>query len=319
MQQKEKYALDGVIASLNTPFDAHDRVDFRSLERLVEFHLQQGAKGLLVPAQAAEVLELSLEERRDVIRCVRQNSGGHAQLIAGATASDEGETFLAARAALAEGCEGILVEVPDKRLGDREAILEFFESFAALEMPMLMIQDLDWTGYGLGLDLIVEIFERIEAFRCLKVEVAPAGPKYSAVIEATGGRLHVSGGWASNQLIEALDRGVSAVMPTAMTGLFVRVFEAYRGGYREEAKAWFHRLLPVLAFTRQHLDISIHFHKRLFHHRGIFTTPRVRKSSVVYDAHHERYGRELLVYLDQLESEMPGLDMSLRSSDSRLD
>lgn len=308
MREKEKYALDGVIVSLNTPFGARDRIDFRSLERLVEYHLEQGAKGLLVPAQAAEVFELSLDERRDLIRCVRQRSEGRAQLIAGATASDESQSFRAAREALAEGCESILVEVPEKRLGDREAILEFFASFAALGMPMLMIQDLDWRGYGLDLDLIVELFERIEAFRCLKVEVVPAGPKYSAVIEATGGRLHVSGGWASNQLIEALDRGVSAVMPTAMTGLFVRVFEAYQRGRREEAKAWFHRMLPVLAFTRQHLDVSIHFHKRLFHHRGIFATPRVRKSSILYDAHHERYGRELLAYLDRLESEPPGLD-----------
>ena len=173
---------------------------------------------------------------------------------------------------------------------------------------MLMIQDLDWTGSGLDVDLIVELFERIAAFRSLKVEVVPAGPKYSAVIEATGGRLHVASGWASNQLIEALDRGVSAIMPTAMTGLFVRVFEAYRRGNREEAKAWFHRMLPVLAFTRQHLDVSIHFHKRLFHRRGIFETPRVRKRSIAYDAHHERYGRELIAYLDELEEEMSGCE-----------
>jgi dihydrodipicolinate synthase/N-acetylneuraminate lyase len=301
MSQKEKYALDGVVVSLNTPFDEHDRIDFRSLERLVEYHLEQGASGLLVPAQAAEVLELSLDERRDIIRCVRQNSEGHAQLIAGATASDEGEILYAARAALAEGCDGILVDVPGKRRGNRDAILEFFESFAVLEMPMLMIQDLDWTGSGLDLDLIVELFERIEAFSYLKVEVIPAGAKYSAVLKATGGRLHVAGGWASNQLIESLDRGVSAIMPTAMTGLFVRVFEAYRRGNREEAKEWFHRMLPVLAFTRQHLDTSIHFHKRLFHERGIFTTHRVRKNTVVYDENHERYGLELIAYLDLLE------------------
>ena len=294
-----------MIVSLNTPFDAHDRIDYRSLERLVEFHLKQGANGFLVPAQAAEVLQLSLAERRDVVRCVRQNSEGHAQLIAGATASDEGDAFLAARAALAEGCEVILVEVPEKRRGNRAAIVEFFDSFATLEMPVLMIQDLDWTGFGMDLDLIVELFDRIEAFRSLKVEVVPAGPKYSAVIKATGGRLHVAGGWASNQLIEALDRGVSAIMPTAMTGLFVRVFEAYRSGNREEAMVWFHRMLPVLAFTRQHLDISIHFHKRLFHYRGIFDTRRVRKRSVAYDAHHERYGSELIAYLDKLENELP--------------
>ena len=301
--QKEKYSLDGVVVSLNTPFDTRDRIDFRSLERLVDLHLKEGAKGFLVPAQAAEVLELTLPERRDVIRCVRGMSEGRAQLIAGATAIDEIESVLAAQAALEEGCDVVLVEVPHKRRGDRTAILDFFDSFATLGMSVLMIQDLDWNGYGLDVSLIVELFERIEAFRCLKVEVMPAGPKYSAVIEATEGRLHVAGGWASNQVIEALDRGVSAVMPTAMTGLFVRVFEAHQRGDREEAKAWFHLMLPVLAFTRQHLDVSIHFHKRLFYHRGVFETARVRKHSIGYDAHHELYGKELIAYLDKLESE----------------
>lgn len=304
MLNQEASALDGVIVSLNTPFDAHDRIDFRSLERLVAYHLTKGATGFLVPAQAAEVFELSFTERREIIRCVRKNSEGKAQLIAGVTARDESETRLAALDAIAAGCDGILVEVPDSRRGNSKAILEFFEAFAAIEMPLLVIQDLDWSGSGLSVDLIVELFERLEAFKCLKVEVTPAGPKYSAVIDATAGQLRVASGWASNQLIEALDRGVTTIMPTAMTGLFVRVFDAYRRGHREVARTWFHRMLPVLAFTRQHLDVSIHFHKRLYHHLGIFETARVRKQTLDYDSHHQQYGSELIRYLDNLEHEL---------------
>jgi len=86
-----------------------------------------------------------------------------------------------------------------------------------------MIQDLQWGGPGLDVSLIATMFETIPAFRCLKVEVAPAGPKYSAVLEATGGKLHVSGGWASEQMIEALDRGVDVFFSTAMTRFYRRI------------------------------------------------------------------------------------------------
>ena len=63
----------------------------------------------------------------------------------------------------------------------------------------------------------------------------------------------------------------------------------------------FYRILPVLAFTRQHLDVSIHFHKRVLHHRGIFTTTCIRKKCLPYDSFHEQYGNEMIRYLDRLE------------------
>ena len=149
--------------------------------------------------------------------------------------------------------------------------------------------------------LIAEAFERVPAFRCLKVEVVPAGPKYTAVLEATGGRLHVSGGWAADQMIEALDRGVDVFMPTAMTGIYAKIFRAHESGDRETARHWFGRILPVLAFTRQHLDVSIHFYKRLYQHRGIFDTALVRRRTIGYDAYHARYGEELIHLLDEVE------------------
>jgi len=204
---------------------------------------------------------------------------------------------------LAAGCEIVLVEIPSNRRADRNATLEFVRSFASTGMPVLMLQDLDWNGAGLEISWIVELFETVDAFRCLKVEVSPAGPKYSAVLQATGGRLHVSGGWAADQMIEALDRGVDVFIPTAMTRLYRAVIEAHAAGDRALARRIFHQILPVLAFTRQHLDISIQFYKRLFYRRGIFSTIRVRKECRPYDRHHESYGNELIDYLEKVEEE----------------
>jgi hypothetical protein len=168
---------------------------------------------------------------------------------------------------------------------------------------MLMIQDLDWRGFGLPVEVIVDLFERIETFRCLKVETTPAGPKYTAVQRATGGQLHLSGGWAALQMIEALDRGVDVFMNTALTRFYRAVMDAYDAGDRALALRHFYRMLPVLAFTRQHLDVSIHFHKRQFHHLGLFATPRVRKNDVPWDEYHGRQSAELLAYIDRLYQE----------------
>ena len=306
MTAKEAYLLTGIAVSLNTPFDENDRIDFPSLEKLIELHLKDGACGFLLSAQAGEVHELSVEERFELIREVRGLTSGRAELIVAATSRDERTGLAVAEVATASGCEGVLIEVPVRpRESDRETI-ESVRQFASIGMPLLMIQDLDWSGPGLSVELIRQLFDEVNSFRSLKVEVTPAGPKYSALRDLTQGQLHLCGGWASQQMIEGLDRGVSVFMPTAMTKLFVQVMESYRSGDREEATKWFHLLLPVLAFTRQHLDVSIQFHKKLFHKRGVFSTANVRKRSVAYDAFHEQYGNELISYLDRVEAKMFG-------------
>jgi len=301
MTIESKYPLHGVVVSLDTPFDARGRIDFQSLERIVEWHLQCGAVGFLTPARAAEVEALRPDERLTLVRHVRDQVKGRAELIAGGTADEPAESRAFAAAAVRLGCDGVLAEVPPALRHDREGLLNFVDTLASIGMPMLMIQDLDWGGFGIPVALIAEAFETVPAFRCLKVEVVPAGPKYTAVLEATGGRLHVSGGWAAEQMIEALDRGVDAFMPTAMTGIYALIYRAHRAGDRETARLWFQRILPVLAFTHQHLDISIQFYKRLYQRRGLFRTSLLRKSAIPYDQYHERYGEELMRYLDEIE------------------
>lgn len=303
MSTKTKFPLRGIVVSLDTPFDASGKIDFNALGRLLEMHLAEGAVGFLAPAQAAEVNALSAGERLDLIRFVQQALRGRALLIAGATAPEESDSFRTAEGALAAGCETVLVEIPSRYRGDRNATTRFVRTFASTGMRVLMLQDLDWSGPGLDVSWIVELFETVEAFRSLKVEVKPAGPKYTAVLEATGGLLHVCGGWAAGQMIEALDRGVNVFIPTAMTALFRAVFDAHAAGDRERARRVFHLILPVLAFTNQDLDVSIQFFKRLFYHRGIFSTTLVRKQCQPYDRYHESYAQELMEYLDGVEAD----------------
>ncbi len=140
----------------------------------------------------------------------------------------------------------------------------------------------------------MHLFEELEPFRCIKVETVPAGTKYTAILEATAGRLNVSGGWAVPQLIEALDRGIHAVMPGGLHWPLVAIIRRYRDGDRVGASALFDRLLPILAWQNQHIDISNQFLKLLAVRQGIFATAALRDPQVPYDAYHYRIAEELI-------------------------
>jgi 4-hydroxy-tetrahydrodipicolinate synthase len=291
---KTLYPLFGIVPIVNTPFDEHDRIDVESLERAVDDRLAAGVAGLVAPAVASEVGRLTPAERRLMVEVVARRAAGRVPVIAGASAPELAETLATAEWALRHGCAGVIVQPPTPLFRDAVGLRTYLASVAETGVPLLVLQDLEWNGPGIPVDTIRALFEEVAAFRCIKIETVPAGPKYTQVLEATGGRLNVSGGWAAMQFVEALDRGVHAFMPSAHYWVYAEVLRRYRDGDRPGAAALFERLLPVLAFTSQHIDVSIKFQKLLAVRQGIFRTAHVRSPQVAFDTYHERIAEELI-------------------------
>ena len=232
-------------------------------------------------------------------------------MIAGTSAPELAESVAVAELACELGCAGVLVQPQPSILRDRGALRRELDAVAATGVPMIMLQDLEWNGPGIPVDVIRALFEEVPAFRCIKIETAPAGPKYSEVLRATAGTLNVSGGWASLQLIEALDRGVHAFMPSAHHWVYVEIVRRYRAGHREDARSLFEELLPMLAFTTQHIDVSIRFQKLLAVRQGLFATDAVRSPAVTMDDVHRALADELVERAVELHRQVGRPDGSL--------
>ena len=333
--------LRGIVTVINTPFTDDDRIDLQSLEQNVIRAIDAGVAGFLVPALAGEGGQLDREERVAIARTVLETVHGYASLrpkqiprpvrdenegravqgttdlereirqapvgrfhspwvIGGATAQDGRERIAVAEALLDLGCDGILAWIPYTTDDQYE---QEVRELASLKPPFLMLQDWDPSGPGLPIELIRRLFEEVEEFKALKIETMLAGPKYTAVLKATRGRLHVSGGWAVTQMIEALDRGVHAFMPTGMHEIYCEIFRRYATGNRKGATDLFRKILPVLAFSNQHIDISILFFKRLLWREGTYATPRCRKLQYQWDEYQERIADELIQLAMELRVE----------------
>jgi dihydrodipicolinate synthase/N-acetylneuraminate lyase len=294
---KELYPLFGIITVLNTPFTADNRLDISGFRRHIKYAIKSGVSGFLVPAMASEVHKLSIKERLELVETAITVSAGRVPVIGGAGEIDEQRRLEMVRQLLNLGCRNVLLQIPfSSKVQYRSAVLQA----ADLGPDMIMIQDWDFGGGGLPLELICRLFEEVESFRCLKIETVPAGPKYSQVIAATDNRLHVSGGWAVSTMIEGLERGVHAFMPTALHEIYCLIYRLFQQGKKQEATEWFHRVLPILAFSNQHLDISIHFFKRLLCAQGIYGTALVREPILPFDAFHKIQADELVSFAIKL-------------------
>ncbi|MBD3386180.1 dihydrodipicolinate synthase family protein [candidate division KSB1 bacterium] len=289
--------IKGIIGVINTPFTSENKIDTDSLEKYVEHSLKCKVAGFLVLGLAAEVHKLAHDEKLLIAETVVKKTDGKVPVIGGTAATCQNERINLAKEFSESGCDGILVNIPFENehsfISDVKAISNNISGF-------MMLQDWDFHGHGIPINIISKLFSELDNFKCLKIEVVPAGIKYSQVGDATNGKLHLSGGWAGTQMIEALDRGVDAFMPTILHDVYGMIYHLHSNGKREEAKMIFNKLLPIISFSHQHLDISIHFNKRLVHRQGMFATPNVREPILKFDEYHENIADELIDYAIQL-------------------
>lgn len=266
--------LGGIIASLHTPFTEDDRPDHASLVRLIDHVARAGCTGVLATAVAGEVGSLEPGERQGLLDTVTQACKGRLKVVAGVSAPDLATSLdLAARAGNA-GADIVLWQ-PPQGLPEAELAPAIQRLGDAAALPV-MLQDLDWHGPGIPLLTIEALANAVPAFQALKVETAPAGPKYTAVRQALGSRLHLSGGWAAMQMLDGLARGLDAFIPSGLLPAYVQIFDLWQQGRHDEARELFEQCLPVVVFSNQDINTSIAFWKKVRRMEGIFTTDRAR-------------------------------------------
>jgi 4-hydroxy-tetrahydrodipicolinate synthase len=293
----------GIIPVLQTPFDEEGIPDFEDLGTLIEYALDAGVNGFLAPAVASESSCLEPKERSSIVEYVLEKAGGRVPLIVAASSDSVNECRRLGTLAMDAGAAAWLVAVPQSLYPDPRGVLDYFSTVSeGIDLP-LVVQDLQFNGPGLDMEVIIRLREQLPGLVGMKIETQPAGPKYTEVRRVMGERFFIAGGWAVPQMIEALDRGVDAMIPeSSMVRTYSRIFDLYRDGRREDAIDLFRGLLPILSFSNQDLATSIAFFKRLLVRRGVFKSATMRLPGFMWDEYNSRVADELIDYYLELES-----------------
>ncbi|MFO0918076.1 MAG: dihydrodipicolinate synthase family protein [Planctomycetaceae bacterium] len=294
----------GIVSVVQTPFDAQGRIDPESLQRLVDDAIDAGVAGFLAPAVASEVAALSMNERESLLHLLTAQIRGRVPLIVGASSDDPQRCQDLGQLAEEIDASGWLVSVPEHGYRRPETVAHFFHQVAADRRLPLIVQDLQFGGPGLPVEEIDRLRREIPLIQGVKIETVPAGPKYTAIRDRCGSAFYIAGGWAVPQMIEALDRGVDAMIPeSSMVRVYQSIYRRHQSGDRANALRLFRELLPILSFANQELVTSIAFFKLLLVRKGIFVTDQLRLPGFAWDAHNRRIAEELIEHYLQLEQQ----------------
>ncbi|WP_321798047.1 4-hydroxy-tetrahydrodipicolinate synthase [Caballeronia sp. J97] len=152
--------MKGILPALVTPFNASGAVDHDTLANIVEFQLAAGVTGFVPLGSTGEYYALTHDERRAILKTVREVVGGRGTLIGGANGSCTREVIEQTRLVRDAGYETVLIAPPYYALPSQQELIGHYE--AILEA----VPDVDLVLYNYPVRTNVEVgFEVLEAFK----------------------------------------------------------------------------------------------------------------------------------------------------------
>jgi len=129
----------GSLVALVTPFDGSNRVDYRGLKRLIDFHVNAGSDGLVIAGTTGESATLSRSEHIDLIVRAVELADGRLPIIAGTGSNSTAQTIDLSLAVADSGIAAYLVVVPYYNKPVQEGIYRHFMAIAdAVKRPVML-------------------------------------------------------------------------------------------------------------------------------------------------------------------------------------
>ncbi|MCY1173899.1 4-hydroxy-tetrahydrodipicolinate synthase [compost metagenome] len=127
------------MVALVTPMDAQGRLDWDSLSKLVDFHLENGTHAIVAVGTTGESATLDVNEHIEVIRAVVKQVNGRIPVIAGTGANSTREAVELTRNAKEAGADACLLVVPYYNKPTQEGLYLHFKHIAeSVDIPQIL-------------------------------------------------------------------------------------------------------------------------------------------------------------------------------------
>ena len=131
--------FQGSLVALVTPFDGNNRVDYTSLKRLVEFHVEKGSAGLVIAGTTGESPTLERSEHIELIGRSIEIADGRIPIVAGTGSNSTSQSVDLTLAVTDPGLAAYMAVVPYYNKPTQEGIFRHYSAIAdAAEKPVLM-------------------------------------------------------------------------------------------------------------------------------------------------------------------------------------
>lgn len=190
---QQAQTIQGSIVAIVTPMLKNGGVDWKGLEKLVEWHIEQGTNSIVAVGTTGEASTLSMEEHTQVIKEIIRVANKRIPIIAGTGANSTREAIELTKAAKDLGADAALLVTPYYNKPTQEGLFQHYKAIAeAVELPLILYNVPGRTGVDLANDTAVRLAEipNIVGIKDATGDV----PRGKALIEALNGKMAVYSG-----------------------------------------------------------------------------------------------------------------------------
>jgi 4-hydroxy-tetrahydrodipicolinate synthase len=202
----------GSIVALVTPMRGDGGLDFEALERLVEFHIDNGTDAIVSVGTTGESATLDTDDHCEVVKRTIGFVAGRLPVIAGTGANSTSEALYLTRTAQRLGADACLLVVPYYNKPPQQGLFEHFKTIAdAVPIPQILYNVPGRTGCDMLPETVVRLAE-ISNIVGIK-EASGSLERNRELIERCGDRLDILSGddHLACETIIAGGRGVISV------------------------------------------------------------------------------------------------------------
>jgi 4-hydroxy-tetrahydrodipicolinate synthase len=233
----------GVTVALVTPF-RNGEVDFADLDRLVDWHVEQGTDCLSPVGTTGESPTLDHEEHERVIAAVVERARGRIKVLPGTGSNSTREAIRLTRFARRAGADGALMVGPYYNKPTQEGYYRHFAAVAeAVDLPLVLYNIPGRTGSNILPETIARL---AELPTIVGIKESTGSLDQASQIAALTSLTILSGDDSLTlPLMSIGGRGVVSVVGNLVPRDLKALVQAFDAGHVGEARDWHRRLFPL--------------------------------------------------------------------------
>lgn len=260
----------GLGIALVTPFTSDGQVDYKSLKRLVEYQIDNGADFLCILATTGETPCLTQDEKDKITQLVKDVNHGRLPILKGCGGNNTAAVVEELRTADWSGIDGILSVCPYYNKPSQEGLYQHFKAIAeASPLPVVLYNVPGRTGINLKPETTVRLANDCENIVAVK-EASGSLEQVDEIIKNKPQRFDVLSGddALTFSMVASGAAGVISVIGNALPKEFSRMIRLEFQGEYEPARKIHHMFTEL--YSLLFVDGNPAGVKALLHEMGFF-------------------------------------------------
>ncbi len=156
----ENKRLYGSIVALVTPFDQNGELDLSALDKLIEFHVNNGTSAILLAGTTGEGPNITDDELKTILLRARSRVGEEFTLIAGTGTNSTSTTLKRTIIAQESGADFALIVGPYYNKPTQEGFYQYFNAISeGVDIPIIIYNVPGRTGSNIMPETVARLAE----------------------------------------------------------------------------------------------------------------------------------------------------------------